>query len=117
MALFLAASCCPLPAQSGGPPDPNLELLPVTLRDHGQVALQETDESRRLAAVVALARSPSATFPFLLRILESDASPRIRSAVIERIGRLHEPQIREALRRRVVSDPDTGVALRALERF
>jgi tartrate-resistant acid phosphatase type 5 len=115
--LLLTASCWLLPAQSGSVSDPNLELLPAGLRDQGRAALQEGDESRRLAAVVTLARTPSVTLPFLLRILESDASSRIRSAVIERIGRLHDPQVREALRRRVVSDPDTGVALLALERF
>ena len=92
------------------------DVLPPALRDQGQALLQETDETKRLALVGALAANP-ASLDFLLGVLEEDPSAKVQTAIVERLGRVDRPPVRQALRRRAATDPDPGVAILALERL
>ncbi|MCI0389718.1 MAG: metallophosphoesterase [Acidobacteria bacterium] len=92
--------------------------LPPTLRDQGLALLNQGDEKQRARLARELAnREAAAAMPFLLSLLETDPSPLVRSAIVDRLGRLSHPQVREALKRCAVSDRDTNVALLALEKL
>lgn len=53
----------------------------------------------------------------LLAQADHDPDPKIRRLILDRLGRLGVPHIREALERHAAGDPDAGVALAALERL
>jgi len=98
--------------------DARLDKLPPALRQQGQAVLDQRDDRQRarLAGEMARRNSPE-VIEFLLTVLATDASPQVRSAIIDRLGRYSRPEIRQALESRVTSDLDTGVALLALERL
>ncbi|MBI3695291.1 MAG: metallophosphoesterase [Acidobacteria bacterium] len=93
------------------------DVLPAALRDKGEALLKEADEMKRLALVAALAGNLAGSLEFLLGVLDEDPSPRVRTALIERLGRLDREPVRQALWRRATTDPDAGVAILALERL
>jgi predicted phosphodiesterase len=98
--------------------DTQLTKLPAALREQGQAILKERDERQRARLAGELARrNSSQAVEFLLEILATDASPQVRFAIIDRLGRLSHPQVQQALQQRVLSDPDAEVAMLALERL
>src|SRR5262245_36282678 len=123
MTLLLGAVLCgTMPFNSGlkvaaqvqSASDARLDKLPPDLRQQGQAILDQRDDRQRarLAGEMARRNSPEA-IEFLLTVLAADASPQVRSGIIDRLGRYSRPEIRQALESRVTSDPDTGVALLA----
>lgn len=83
------------------------------LREKAAAALQETDEVKRLLLV----RDPGATPDFLFALLEQEPSPRLRREILNRIGRINTPHIRQALERLITSDPDASISILALEQL
>jgi len=127
MALFLGAVLCGtlsfnyyqnMTAQAQAAADARLDKLPPALREQGRAILNQTDERERARLAGELARRDAAgAMEFLLAVLASDSSARVRTAIVDRLGRHSHPQVRQALERQVLSDPDTGVALLTLERL
>ena len=127
MALLLGAVLCgtlsfnygqTATAQGQSAAETQLNKLPSALREQGQAILKERDERQRARLAGELARRNSAEMiEFLLAVLATDASPQVRSAIVDRMGRHSNPQVRQALERCVLSDADTSVALLALERL
>jgi tartrate-resistant acid phosphatase type 5 len=106
------------PQAAAAPADTRLDSLPPALRDKGRALLKASDEKERARLAEDLARTDAAgAREFLLSVLESDSSARVRSAIINRLGRHSHPQIRQALERRAAADADARVALLALERL
>ena len=98
--------------------DARLSKLPPALREQGQAILNQSNEKERARLAGDLARKDAAgAMEFLLELLAADPSPQVRSAIVDRLGRLSRPQVRQALERCVLSDADTSVALLALERL
>jgi len=98
--------------------DARLDKLPPALREQGQAILKQTDERERARLAGDLARKDAAgAMEFLLAVLAADPAHRVRSAIVDRMGRYSHPQVRQALERQVLSDSDTDVALLALERL
>jgi tartrate-resistant acid phosphatase type 5 len=64
-----------------------------------------------------LKKTDAATTCELIEQADKDPDPRIRRAILDRVGRLHLPGVREFLERHAAGDPDAGVALVALERL
>jgi hypothetical protein len=111
--MFLASViACAAELSSG---DSLLDTLREDLRPAGRAIVDEPSPERRAALVRELARThgPEAE-PFLLALLESDPSPRVRARVVRSL-RGTGPAVIAALSRSASSDPDVGVALRALE--
>ncbi|MGH9839845.1 MAG: metallophosphoesterase [Blastocatellia bacterium] len=125
MALLLGAVLCgtfPFTYGQTTPPqganDARLSKLPPTLREQGQVLLNQNNEKERARLAGDLARKDAAgAMEFLLGVLAADPSAQVRSAIVDRLGRHSHPQVRQALERCVSSDADTGVALLAIERL
>lgn len=92
--------------------------LKPSLREMAQSLIAETDEQKRAQTV---ARIPSAdislAMDFLLAFLADELSARVRSAIIEVLARLTHQKVRVAFERLIVSDPDAGVSMLALERL
>ena len=123
LALLLCASLCGLWPGSNGltataQGQSAVEVLPAALREQGQAILNQTNERERARLAGDLARKdPAGAMEFLLKVLATDPSPQVRTAIIDRLGRLSNPQVRQALQQCVVSDADNGVALLALKRL
>ena len=97
---------------------PQVEMLKPELRAKGQELLAQTDEAQRIRLAVELFRAdPSGSIEFLLAVLSTDPSPRVRRAIIEGLGGNPHPKVREALERHATTDPDVGIARLALERL
>jgi len=98
--------------------DPRLSRLPLDLREQGKSILEETQAGQRQKLAQALGRSePAHALNFLLDVLSVDSSPLVRREIIERLGGLPHPQVRQALERHAASDPDSSVAILALEKL
>jgi len=95
-----------------------VDLLPAALREQGQAIVNQTNERERARLAGDLARKdPAGAMNFLLKLLSTDSSPQVRTAIIDRIGRLTHLPVRQALQERVLSDADTNVVVLALERL
>ena len=64
-----------------------------------------------------LKRADAAIACELLEQADKDPDPRIRRVILDRLGRLRLPGVRESLERHATGDPDASVALVALERL
>lgn len=94
-----------------------LKNLPPALRERALALLKQSDENERVKIVQDLVRMDVAgATDFLLEVLERDSSPKVRYAIINRVGRRPQAKVREALERHAASDPDARVSLLALER-
>ena len=95
-----------------------VNTLKAELRAKGQELLAEADDVKRVKLATDLVRADAAgAMEFLLAVLSADPSARVRFAIIDNLGRLSDPRVREALERHTATDPDVGVARLALERL
>jgi tartrate-resistant acid phosphatase type 5 len=94
-----------------------LEKLSPELRDKAQTLLTETDETKRVRLATELSRQPLATLDFLLALLNTESSARVRYAIVDNLGRNNNPRVREMLERFAVNDSDANVSGIALERL
>jgi len=95
---------------------PLLKKLPPALREQGLALLKESDEQSRIRMVRNLvSKSLTETTEFLLDVLETDASTKMREAIINQLGKSPHPQVRQSLMRSAVLDTDAGVAMLALD--
>jgi tartrate-resistant acid phosphatase type 5 len=94
-----------------------LEILSPELRDKAQTLLTETDETKRVRLATELSRQPLATLDFLLALLNTESSARVRYAIVDNLGRNNNPRVREMLERFAVNDSDANVSGIALERL
>ncbi len=77
----------------------------------------QTAQERLAEVQQKLRRADAATIDALLTQAGKDPDAAIRRAILDRLGRLDNPKVREALERHAAGDPDAGVALLALERL
>src|SRR6185369_9005258 len=85
----------------------SLNKLPPALRPQGQALINQSGERERARLAEELARKDAAgAMEFLLAVLATDSSHKVRSAIVDRLGRYAHPQVREALGRAVSSDPE-----------
>jgi len=111
-ALFLGLLWLPLLAQDGW------GKLPPLLQEQGRAVLAEADDAKRASLASELARKDAAgSAEFLLALLETERSSRVREAILNRIGGLNHPGVRQTLVRMAASDPDPRLSLLALERI
>jgi tartrate-resistant acid phosphatase type 5 len=94
-----------------------LEKLSPELRDKAQTLLTETDEIKRVRLATELARQPLATLDFLLALLNTESSVKVRYAIVDNLGRSSNPRVKEMLERFAVNDIDANVSGIALERL
>ena len=98
--------------------DARLSKLPPAQQQRGRALLNEADANKRAALLTALSKkNPAPVADFLLSLLETDSSDLVRRAVVNVIGALPQPQVRQALERCAASDADTDVAVLALEKL
>ena len=96
--------------------DARLAKLPPELREQGLAVLTETDEELRADLVDEfIERHGTASIDFMVTVLESEPSARVRDEIIDQLTPIYSSRVRQALGRRAASDPDISVALRALE--
>ncbi len=74
-------------------------------------------EDRLSALKRKLQRADAATAAEFLEQAAKEPDPAVRRLILDRIGRLRLPAVREALARHAAADPDPRVALMALERL
>jgi hypothetical protein len=80
--------------------------------------LASSVESERVQAADRIGRADAAgSKTFLLGVLATDPSPKVRSMVLDRVGKLEGSEVTAALRRAASSDPAVEVALKALELY
>ncbi|HVF89656.1 MAG TPA: metallophosphoesterase [Blastocatellia bacterium] len=92
--------------------------LKPEMRERGLAVLGEPDEVARIRIATELARTGTPeSMDFLISVLTSDRSARVRYAIIEGIGSRPSPRVREALEMVAASDPEAGVAILALEKM
>ncbi|HYV04366.1 MAG TPA: metallophosphoesterase [Blastocatellia bacterium] len=104
--------------RSGTQVEAELSKLTPSLRDSAQAMLNQPDELRRAQLARQLANTDlNAVTDFLLAVLSSEPSARVRSAIVGSFGQGSNPRIREALGRIAASDADASVSLLALERL
>jgi tartrate-resistant acid phosphatase type 5 len=103
--------------RSDARPDARLATLPPELLARGQAILDEPTPGRRARLAADLAAREPAARAFVLALLESDPAPVVRSAIIDRLGPGLAPAVRQALERRLTTDPDVEVSLTALEQL
>jgi tartrate-resistant acid phosphatase type 5 len=94
-----------------------LEKVSPELRDKAQTLLTETDETKRVRLATELARQPLTTLDFLLALLNTEPSVRVRYAIVDNLGPNNNPQVKEMLERFAVNDIDANVSGIALERL
>ncbi|MGH9768409.1 MAG: metallophosphoesterase, partial [Blastocatellia bacterium] len=104
------------PSQQSQPAiEAQLDKLPPALREQGRALLNQRDDAQRARLVRDLARAHGTNVvEFLLSVLATDPAPRVRAEVIDRLSRYATPPIRQALEHHAAADPDTNVALLAL---
>jgi tartrate-resistant acid phosphatase type 5 len=96
---------------------PYLEKFSPEVREKAQALLTETEELKRIRLATELARLPMVTSDFLLALLNSEASAKVRYAIVDNLGRGNTPRIIEMLERFAVNDADVSVSRIALERL
>jgi tartrate-resistant acid phosphatase type 5 len=98
--------------------DPRLRKLPPRLRAEGLSLLKQTDGTKLADSANALAaKDTAAVVPFLISVLDSDRSAKIRRVMINVLGKYPGPEVRRALSNHAVSDPDVGIAILALDKI
>jgi hypothetical protein len=111
-----AASQTPPATSSGVSQDKRLDKLTPALRERGLALLNERDEVKRADLAEELAETDGAgARDFLLAVLGSDPSPRVRREILDQLD--IDPEVRRVLEHHAVADPDLGVALFALEKL
>jgi predicted MPP superfamily phosphohydrolase len=92
--------------------------LPESLRERGRALLAEADETKRAQLAREFVRLPGTDgIDFLLGVLATDTSSRVRFEILDRLGRLTDARVRAVLPQIASSDPDTRLALLALEQL
>ncbi len=95
-----------------------LEKLTPELRDKAQALLNETDEIIRMRLSTEMARRNAAeTMDFLIALLNTESSARVRYAIVDNLGHNSSLKVKEMLERLAVSDTDSNVSRIALERL
>lgn len=114
-------SCFPVSAQRTTQPrpavDPAVALvrrLPPAQRIQASAILSERDDSKRADLAEDLAETGLAR-AFILHLLETDPSRRVRMDIIGKLD--SRPDSLKALERRVATDRDVEVALKALDKL
>jgi hypothetical protein len=106
------------PAAQKKPARSLLNKLKPQLRPLGRSLVEEADERKRAQLVLKLAQTDLAgAMDFLLALLPGESSARVRSAIVDSLGRQGDVKSRAALERLASSDADVSVALLALERL
>jgi hypothetical protein len=97
---------------------PALGSLPPELRAQATAVLSETNDKARSDLARAFAqKSYPAALPFLLDLMEHDASPVVRQGLIDRLVRIDSPDVTAALRHMAAQDPDAETSVHALRRL
>ncbi|MDX2030838.1 MAG: metallophosphoesterase [Blastocatellia bacterium] len=119
LALLLFCALTPIGyGQTATAADVRLEKLPAALREQGLSILNQADEQQRAQLAGALIRrDATGSMEFMLALLAADSSARVRVMIVDRLGRLPHPRVRQALESYAVSAPDTDSALLAIERL
>ncbi|MEW6126376.1 MAG: metallophosphoesterase [Acidobacteriota bacterium] len=96
-----------------------LNQLPPDIKEKAATLLnQEEGELRRVRLVGEIAaKNTDATRDFLISVYDSEKSVRIRRAIVDSLGRINHPKIREFLERAILNDADATVSRVALERL
>ncbi len=95
-----------------------LAKLSDDLRAQGKLLLNEkSDKQRALLADTMGKVNPTGTRDFLLSILEAEKSSVVRRAILDRLVRVSNPEVMQALARHAASDPDPEIAIFALDRY
>ena len=95
-----------------------LEKLSPELRDKAQALVNEADEIKRLRLATDMARRNAAeAMDFLIALLNTESSARVRYAIVDNLGSNSNPKVKEMLERVAVSDADSNVSRIALERL
>ncbi|MEP7272424.1 MAG: metallophosphoesterase [Acidobacteriota bacterium] len=106
------------PAQTRTVDEGQVNKLPAALRERGRLLLSQTDEVERARLARALVREPGTeALEFLLWVLSTDPSARVRFEILDRAGRLTDHRVRQVLPQIAAADPDTRLALLALEQL
>ena len=119
--LFVIAVVCAALHANAQSLDPNsgaLAKLSDDLRAQGKLLLNEkSDKQRALLADTMGKVNPTGTRDFLLSILEEEKSSVVRRAILDRLVRVPNPEVMQALARHAASDPDPEIAIFALDRY
>jgi hypothetical protein len=98
--------------------DQRVLQLPEPLREQGSALIREPNDRARAELADGLGKSnPAGTRDFLLAILENEPSARVRRAILDRVMRVPNEAVMQALARHASSDPDAEVAIFALDRY
>jgi tartrate-resistant acid phosphatase type 5 len=93
-----------------------IEHLPAALQAQARAVLAEADEDRRSDLVEGLIETDAAgSLDFVLALLEEEASADVRENIVDELEDVADPRVGPALERRVLHDPDPGIAIAALE--
>ena len=93
-----------------------MQKLPAAVREQARLAMAEPDEAKRGKLVEALIKTnPAATLDFALALLEEEASPVVRTEILDELKKDMDPRVAPALERRLLRDPDPKIAVAALE--
>jgi tartrate-resistant acid phosphatase type 5 len=120
---FLFAQDSNLPSSTisvnaDGVSDYRLKKLPPALREQGLALINQGDERKRADMAEKLAEAhAAAAIDFLLVVLETDPSARVRETIIDELGGYPHPQVRQALVRRAATDADVAVSVLALDKL
>ncbi len=116
--VLVRAQAVPPAVQARSVDEAQLGKLPPSLRERGRALLAEGDEIQRARMARELVRQPGTdALEFLLSVLTADASARVRFEILDRLGRLADPRVRAVLPQIAATDPDTRLALLALEQL
>lgn len=114
LGLSLAAFLCLAPAARAY----SVDSLPEGLREQGRALLAESNVRQRAILADALGKKdPKGTRDFLLALLAEEKAPQVRRALLDRLMRVINPEVMQALARHASSDPDPEVAIFALDRY
>ena len=92
--------------------------LPDDLRPQGKLLLTETQDRQRAVLADTIGKiNPNGTRDFLLSILQDEKSSVVRRTILDRLVRVPNPQVMQALARHAAADPDPEVAIFALDRY
>ena len=101
-------------AGAAGKREALLRALPPAVRTQARALLDERDDRKRADLAEDLTETGRAR-AFILYVLETDQSSRVRSDIIDKLD--SQPDSLRALELRVVDDRDVEVALRALDKL
>jgi tartrate-resistant acid phosphatase type 5 len=92
--------------------------LPTDLQQAGAALLNEPVETKRALYADTLGKkNPAGTRDFLLKVLETEQSARVRRAILDRVVRVPNADVMQALARHAANDPDPEIAIFALDRY